>query len=95
MKPIRLSWLVSPAVLFVLAGLLAVAFGLCHASGWRAYTCILCGSLPAGASAEAAILGGGLYVLAYFGCVVLAPSLALTAVLRLLTRRWLAPPPRP
>jgi hypothetical protein len=90
-----LSRLVSPGALLVSAALLAAGFGVCHAVGWRAYTCVLCGSLPAGVSAGAAIVGGGLYVLTYFATVVFAPILVLTAVLRLVSRRWLSPPAKP
>ncbi len=82
----RLRW--APGVFLLLAGLLAGSYCLCHALGWRAYTCVLSGSLPAGATEEAAVVCGGLYALSYFAAVVAAPILFVAAGLLVLFRTF-------
>ena len=83
----RLRW--APSVFLSLAALSAGGLFVCHALGWRTYTCVLSGSLPAGVTEQQAILCGVLYALAYFAAVVAAPILAIAAGLLLLVRSTL------
>jgi hypothetical protein len=67
---------------------LALSYGVCHLAGWREYTSILCGMPPGGGiGAATASLLGLIYVSAYLGCYLLAPALALGAILWLLLSR--------
>jgi hypothetical protein len=70
--------LVSPHGFAISALLIWVAFGICHALGWREYSSILSGNL---AAADGQVAMGVAYVMSYFGCVVAAPILLLAAAL--------------
>jgi len=74
--------LFSPAGLLLRAALLAASFAVCHALGFREYTTILCGTAPAGTSvASWQSIAGVLYIFFYFGFVLGAPIMLLSAAL--------------
>jgi hypothetical protein len=72
--------LVSPCGLASRAGLLAVVYLACEIAGLRDYTTFLSGTEQA-STWSATVLGGVAYLAAYFGAVLLAPILLLTAAL--------------
>lgn len=69
-----------PACCLVLAGLSAAVLLAAHLAGWREGVSVLSGTLP-GSSGEA--LRGVVYVLAWLAGALVAPTLALAALLRL------------
>ena len=70
----------SPCGLVLRAGLVALLFVVAHVAGWRENTCILCGTSPTGNPGDLLpILLGVLYVLFYFGFVLVVPILLLGA----------------
>lgn len=71
--------LFSPAGFVLRAGLLAAAFGICHAFGLRSYTTVLSGTAPPGAAGVTYALLGTAYVLCYLGATVAAPILVISA----------------
>lgn len=71
----------------VVALLLALFHAALFALGLRDWVSVLSGTPVPGVAPEEAALGGALYVLAYFGAILLAPILALAGVLSLLIRR--------
>jgi hypothetical protein len=76
---------VSPHGFLAVAVVLGLLFAACHVFGWREYAGFLSGNtLTDGQTAL-----GIAYVLAYFGCVVIAPVLALaSAIFWLLLGPW-------
>jgi hypothetical protein len=75
--------LFSPVVLIASALILLLAFTAVHLAGWRESTTVLSGTLPPGATGWAAPTRQALlYIAAYLGCVVLAPILALGALIQ-------------
>ena len=73
--------LFTPSGFLARAAAIVLAFGLAHALGWREETRFLSGT-PANAKL------GALYLLLYFGAVLVAPSLAFgAAFLALFDRR--------
>jgi len=76
----------TPAGLLVRAGLIAAAFGLVHASGFRECVGILCGTSATSAPPTTGMAAmAAAYVLARFAWVVAAPILVLAAAIL-----WLA-----
>ena len=73
--------IVSPGGLLVMAVTLAAMFLVCLVAGWRENTSFLCGTPPAGESADLAILLGLCYALSYFAMVLLVPILVLAAAI--------------
>ena len=72
----------TPKGLVLRAGLLAVAYGISHAAGWREYTSILCGTAPGGdPHDQVAIVLGVLYVALHLSFVLAVPVLLLAAVI--------------
>lgn len=63
------------------AALLALAYGAAHLAGWRESTGFLSGTMAEGLTIHQTAFRGGLYLLAHLGFWVLAPVLALGAVL--------------
>jgi hypothetical protein len=74
-----------------LAALIALIFGALSALGLRDWVSILSGTPVPGVPYEAAALGGALYVLAYFGAVLLAPILAIAGAVSMLSGRVIPP----
>ena len=58
---------------------LCLLYAVCHVLGWREYTAFLSGSAPAGERTDLGLLLGIVYVVAYFGFVLVAPILLLAA----------------
>jgi len=99
MKPswlgrVRGAGLMSPGGLLIRALVIGVVFLVCHALGWREHTTFLSGTAK---SAETGFgvstLLGVLYLVAYFGVVLVAPILVLAALFlagarRLRERYW-------
>ncbi|HEY3322840.1 MAG TPA: hypothetical protein VGP72_20465 [Planctomycetota bacterium] len=83
----RRSWRVaasapvfSPQGMLLRALLLVFIFVLCHFLGWREYTTILCGISLSGNPGDAwASLKGVLYLLSWFGFILAAPILVISA----------------
>ena len=87
----------SPQGFLLRALLLAVFFGIVHASGWREHTTFLSGTaVSTDTSLNVSMVCGLIYLLAYFGFVLLAPILILAAGilsgLSLLRKRGNCPP---
>ncbi len=81
--------LVSPCGFVWAALVLCLLYAVCHALGWREYTSFLSGSAPVGERSNLALVLGIVYVLSYFGFVLLAPILALAAaIFALLLHIW-------
>jgi hypothetical protein len=78
--------LLTPRGLLERALLVAVAFGAVHGLGWREETRFLSGT-PGNA------IEGVLYLLAYFGFVLVLPTLVLAASILALLDRLAAPRP--
>lgn len=76
----RVPWL------FVLAALLLLGFGVVWALDLRDYVSVLSGTPVPGVPLEEALVGGAIYVLAWFGAVLVAPVLAIAAALAELPR---------
>jgi len=70
---------VSPRRLGAAAALLAAVFVGCHALGLREEVSVLSGTSP---GSEAAAICGIAYVVAWMGAVVVAPILALAALIQ-------------
>ena len=80
--------LISPHGFFAAAVVLSLLFGVCHALGWRDYSTILSGNMLPEGKTDLGIL----YVLAYFGFVIVFPILVLaSAIFWLLLRPWRRP----
>lgn len=71
---------VSPCGLAARAGLLAAVYLACEFAGLRDYATFLSGTEQA-STWSATVLGGVAYLAAYFGAILLAPILLLTAAL--------------
>ena len=70
----------SPAGLVARALLLVVVFGLCEFAGWREHTTFISGTAPSvDAGISSSLTFGLIYMLAYFGLVLVAPILFLAA----------------
>ena len=87
--------LVSPRGFLIAGAVLAAAFAVAHALGWREHASVVCGQWPG--DSELAAASGAAYVLAWFAFVLVAPVLGFAAaifaaLLRGLGRR---PPPAP
>lgn len=74
----------TPRGLLLRAALLAATFLLLHLAGGRAYAGVLCGMHLSPGGIDPKALLGLVYVIAYLGCVVIAPILVLAAALLLL-----------
>jgi hypothetical protein len=71
-----------PAGMVARALLIALAFGVCHLLGWREHTTFLSGTAAsADASLQRTSTLGVIYLVAYFGFVLLTPILILAAML--------------
>ena len=81
--------LFSPKGFLVRAFWLVLFFGVCHAAGLREHTTFLSGTA---ASADGAVnrsaVFGVIYLCAYFGFVLVAPILALAAMILAGWQRW-------
>jgi len=78
----------APRTWLIGAALIAVVYVIEHLLGWRDYTSILSGTLPAaGAEGELNAILGMLYILTWFAFVILAPILLIGAVLNYALRR--------
>jgi hypothetical protein len=66
----------------VLRGLLiGAAFAICEAAGFREHTTFLSGTAATAGGWNASVICGVIYIVAYLGCVVLAPVLMVAATL--------------
>ena len=77
-SPKRKFHLISPVTLIVLAAVIAAAFGICHAVGMRENTPALFATSSGSASTVTSAVA---YVALYLAAVVLAPILAIAAVI--------------
>lgn len=76
---------VSPMGFVMAAGSITCAFALLHIAGLRESTTILSGTAPPGGGSSGL---GILYVVMYFAFVVIAPILAIAAVVMALFMRY-------
>ncbi len=75
--------------LLVRAAVLAAAYGVAHAAGWRAYTSILCGTAPGGNPKDLlAVACGVVYVALHFAWVLGVPVLVIAGLLLGVAERW-------
>ena len=66
--------------LLIRALIIAIVFFILHLAGLREYTSILSGTYPTGDSAAtSAVFWGMVYIIVYFGFVLVAPILLITA----------------
>lgn len=78
----------SPLGFVARALLLAVLFGICEFAGWREHTTFISGTAAsADAGINSSVTFGLIYLLAYFGFVLVAPILMISAVLLVAFRR--------
>ena len=68
----------APRALLIRAAIISVAYLVTHLLGFRLYTCVLCGTMPGQSSDFLATLGI-IYVLLYFGTVLVAPVFIIAA----------------
>ena len=68
----------APRALLIRAAIIIVAYLITHLLGFRLYTCVLCGTMPGQNSNTLATLGI-IYVLLYFGTVLVAPVFVIAA----------------
>jgi purine-cytosine permease-like protein len=70
----------SPAGLAVRGAVFLCLLLICHCAGWREYTTVLCGTSPTGnVTDKAALYRGIVYVLTYFGALILTPVLLIAS----------------
>lgn len=86
---VRRKVMKTPVARFLIRAALILAFYLIlHAAGFRSYTSMLSGTLPAdGDSLNSACIYAVVYVVAYMAAVVVAPILAIAALIRYLAGR--------
>jgi hypothetical protein len=79
----------SPSGLVLQAVVILIVYAVFELAGGRAYTSILCGTPPNDAIPyrQAHIVGVS-YVLVYFGALLVAPALLITAGILTLVNRW-------
>ena len=70
----------APRALLIRAAIIIVAYLITHLAGFRAYTCVLCGTLPGQSDSTLATMGI-IYVLLYFATVLIAPVFIIAAAL--------------
>lgn len=87
MKPLR--WLFSPLGFALVAVLLISLYRVSDAAGWRSYTCIISGTVPAGMSITGTLWRGGIYAALHFGSILVAPILLIAAGLQIVVFRRL------
>ncbi len=81
----------SPQRFVLRAAIIAVGFALCHLLGWREHTTFLTGtSSAAGTGLNTSAALGTIYMVAYFGFVLLAPILLLAAGILFVWERFTA-----
>lgn len=73
--------LCTPGGLLRRAVLVAAAFGVCHLAGWREHTSILSGTDPSLGEMGLRMYLGFVYLMAFLGVTVIAPILALGALI--------------
>jgi hypothetical protein len=70
--------------------LLVLIFGACELAGWREHTTFISGTAPsADAGINSSVTFGVIYMLAYFGCVLVAPVLLLAAGFLAIRKRFM------
>jgi len=73
--------------LIAVALVMAALFGLLHALGWRSDVAFFSGTWSDDGQRELSLVRGVSYVLGYLGFVVVAPTLAIAAILLEIERR--------
>ena len=87
---IRHAKLCSPAGFGLRAGSLLILFLIVHLAGFREYASVLSGTVPQGSFGTAVDQFFAVaYVFLYLGAVVVAPILAIAALVFLILDRWL------
>jgi len=80
-RMINLEFL-TPKGFLVRAAILAVVFAVCHFVGWREHTSFLSGTAASASGAvHASAVLGVIYIVAYFGFVLVAPIFLLAAAI--------------
>jgi TRAP-type C4-dicarboxylate transport system permease small subunit len=72
----------APRALLFHASLILIAFGIFHALGWRQFTTVLSGTIPADNTAAEAGFKALAYMASYFGAVLVVPILIIAAALQ-------------
>jgi len=73
---------VAPRALLFHATVIVIAFGIFHALGWREFTTVLSGTIPADNSAAEAGFKALAYMASYFGTALVAPILIIAAAIQ-------------
>jgi hypothetical protein len=82
----------SPRGFTTRALLLGVLFAFCELIGWREHTTFISGTATsAEIGINSSVMLGVIYLLAYFGCVLVAPALLLAAAILSAWQRILDP----
>ena len=80
----------SPPGFMARALLLILIFSGCELAGWRDHTTFISGTATsADAGISSSVTFGVIYMLAYFGCVLIAPILLLAAAFLTIRKRFL------
>jgi hypothetical protein len=69
------------------AGIILLVLGIAHVLGWREYVCVLSGAHPEPGFGMVAPLAACLYLIAYFGAVLVAPVLLIAALVETVWNR--------
>ena len=89
---IRHAKLCSPAGFGLRAGVLLILFLIVHLAGFREYASVISGTVPQGSFGMAVDQFFAVaYVFLYLSAVVVAPILAIAALVFLILDRWLFP----
>ena len=78
---------VGPRALLFHATVIVIAFGIFHALGWREFTTVLSGTIPADNSSAEAGFKALAYMASYFASVLLAPILLIAAAIQFVLKR--------
>jgi hypothetical protein len=74
--------IMAPRALFFHATLIVIAFAIFNALGWREFTTVLSGTIPANNTSAEAGFKALAYMAAYFGTVLVVPILIIAAALQ-------------
>jgi hypothetical protein len=72
----------APRALLFHATLIVIAFGIFHALGWREFTTVLSGTIPADNSSAEAGFKAIAYMASYFATVLVVPILVIAAAIQ-------------
>jgi hypothetical protein len=74
----------TPVGFLAIALIIAAAHYAMETHGWREYVCVLSGTPHTASGYRTAWIRGGIYAIAYFAAVLVAPVLVIAAGLRII-----------